>query len=107
MIRESVDKAIEVAKAILPSRPQKEEIQKVAQAILNLAHAKSVLSDIESWDDQNDELNKEIELVLGLVRPSLTGTELVQTTQAALNLINAKATLIERKSTKKKQGAGT
>jgi len=105
MLEEKIDEAIKVAKSLLPARTQKEDIQKTSQAILNLAYVKSTFNDYSSWENQTDEMDKELGQVLEIVRPGLNGTELVQVTQAALNLMNAKATLIERKSTKKKQGS--
>lgn len=103
-MEEKIDRAIETAKGILPSRAQKDDVQKVAQSVLNLAHAKAIQFGLKS---QTTEMDHEIALVLGMVRPALNPTELMQVTQAVLHLMNAKQLLTEGKPTQKKQGSGT
>ena len=95
-MEKKIDAAIGVAKGILLSRTSAEDFQKVAQSILNLSHARS----INDGDSSEDE---ELTFVLGKIRPSVDATMLVQLTQAALNLMNAKALLTGKM--KKKPGA--
>lgn len=96
-IEEKIDNAIEVAKDILPSRRPADELQRIAQSILNLSHAKVINDSL----GPTEELNKELSHLLGKVRSSIDGTALVQTTQAILHLVNARALLIGKVKPKK------
>lgn len=96
---ENVDRAIEVAKAMVASRTSPDDIQKVAQSILNLSQSRAIAAECDT-----DEMDEELTIVLAKVRHSLPATALVQITQAVLNLMTSKATLTGKTKTKR-QGA--
>ena len=97
-----IDKAIETAKGIIPSTKAPADLQKAAQAVLNLASAKSCYAGIvKPTKDMDDELS----FVLGRVRSNVAATEMQQITQAALHLIQAKVCSDNIPSTQKKPGA--
>lgn len=98
-MEKSIEKAISVARSMMASRTTTEDIQKIAQSVLNLSHVKS-------QSLQFEEIDNELSLVLNKIRPSLSATELVQLTQAALNITSAVLALTG-KTKPKKQGAGT
>ena len=102
-MEDKIDKAIGIAKQLLPTRTQKDDVQKVAQSILNLSHVRAIYVGLKN---QTTEMDDELALVLGMVRTSLVANELVQLTQAALHLMHAKQLLTEGKPIPKKQGAG-
>lgn len=99
-IEQKTENAIATAKGIVPSRSAPEDLQKVAQSILNLAHVKAANDSL----GDTKELEEELSFVLGRVRPSVDATSLVQITQAAVHLVNARAILLG-KTKPKKQGA--
>lgn len=113
---EKIDKAIETAKGILPSRKQLIDAQQVTQAILNLAHVKALYNSINPTTEMDEELNDVLERVRSNLDPAL----LMYVTQASLNLMHAKKILTdtslkvaqvkelltEGKPTIKKSGAG-
>lgn len=100
---EKIDKAIEIAKGIMISRTQKDDVQKVAQSVLNLAHLRALHY---RCTGAYEVLDEEMTFVLGLVRTNLNGNELMQVTQAALHLAHAKELLCtEGKRAPKKQVA--
>lgn len=103
-MEEKIDKAIEIAKGIIQSRTQKEDVQKVAQSILNLAHVRAMHA---SCNRVSTVLDEEMTFVLGLARTNLNGSELMQVTQAALHLAHAKQLLFTEAKTTKKQGASS
>lgn len=100
-MEQKIDKAIAVARSLMASRATAEDIQKVAQSVLNLSNVKLQSSILETMEEVDDELV----LVLGRIRPSVSATELVQLTQAALNITNAVIALTGKQKPKK-QGAG-
>lgn len=100
-MNEKIDKAIAVAKGTMASRTQTDDVQKVAQSILNLSHVKSLHADFETTVEEDEELD----FVLGKIRSNLDATSLVQLTQAALNLMSARSILLTGKPKPKKQGA--
>lgn len=102
-MEEKIEKAVGIAKGIIQSRTKEDDIQKVTQSILNLAHVKSM----NAGSDATDELEEEIVYVLGRVRSNLGATELQQITQAALHLMSARTMLATGKPRLKKQMAGT
>lgn len=87
-MEEKLNKAIEVANAILRSRTRQLDMQQAAQGVLNLTQAKLHYKGLKK---PTDELNKELEFVLGRVRSNLGALELQQVTQAAMHLVSAKA----------------
>lgn len=99
-LEENIGKAIEVLKGSIASRTQCDDVQKVAQSILNLSTAKVMCAGSES----TDEMDEELAFVLKKIRPHLDATALVQLTQAVLNLTTARITLTG-KAKPKKQGA--
>ena len=90
-MEEKIDKAIEVAKGRLLALTAQADMQKAAQAILNLAQVKGMYAAEVKAGTPTDELNEEIGFVLGRVRSNLGATELQQVTQAALHLMHAKS----------------
>jgi len=99
-MEEKIDKAIAVTRGAMLSRTLPDDIQKVAQSVLNLANVKvqQALFDMEEPDE-------ELAFVLGRIKAHLDATALVQLTQAALCLTNSRVTLTG-KPKQKKQGAG-
>jgi len=94
---EKIDKAIAVARGMMASRTKPDDIQKVAQSVLNLSHVKSQHALFETTEETDEELV----FVLGKIRPSIDATELVQLTQAALHLTSARVTLTGKPKQKK------
>lgn len=102
---EKIDKAIDTAKGIILSRTQQDDMQKVAQAILNLAHVKALHV---GSTKPTTEMDEELTYVLGRVRANLGASEIMQVTQAALHLMHAKQILISGKTaTRTTKGTGT
>ena len=99
-MEEKIDKAIEVVKLRLPSLASHADLQKAAQAVLNLKMAKALYASLGT--KLNDELDEELGFVLGKVRPSLGANDLQQVTQAALHLMQAKVQGEPAKATKAK-----
>jgi len=87
-MEEKLNKAIEVAKARIPALTVPSDMQKAAQAVLNLTQAKAHYKAIEK---STKGLDKELEFVLGRVRSNLGATEMQQVTQAAMHLMAAKS----------------
>lgn len=90
-----IDKAIDVAEKVLLSKTTGDDLQKVAQAVLNLAHVR--LNKPEHIEDS-------LRHVLSKIRSNSNPTELVQLSQAALNLTSARHST--KPNTETKQGAG-
>ena len=84
-MEEKIGKAIEIVKRRIPSLTVHADMQKAAQAVLNLRMALAV------YDKATPELDGELEFMLGRVRSNLGATELQQVTQAVLHLAQAKA----------------
>ena len=84
-----IDKAIGIVKARIPSLTVHADMQKAAQAVLNLRMAKAQYAGLGKAADE--ELDKELAFVLGRVRSNLGATEMQQVTQAAMHLMTAKA----------------
>lgn len=102
-MEDKISKAIEVTKGSIPSKTQADDLQKVAQSILNLSTAK--VSCMSCAGFETDEFDEEIDFLLTKkIRPHLDGTTLVQLTQAVLNLVTAKVTLLTGKPKPKKTG---
>lgn len=97
---EKIENAINVAKGMVASRTQPDDVQKVAQSILNLSHLK-----VTNDSAPTSELDEELTFVLGRIRTHLDATSLVQLTQAALHIGNARV-ILTSKVKQKKQGAG-
>ncbi len=87
-VSEKLDKAIKAAKGIIPALATHSDMQKAAQAVLNLEMAKSQHA---AFSKPTAEMDKELTFVLGRVRSNLGATEMQQVTQAALHLMSAKA----------------
>ena len=87
-MEEKIDKAIGIVKARIPALTAHADMQKAAQAVLNLRMAKSQYAAI---DKPTEELDEELAFVLGRVRANLGATEMQQVTQAAMHLMTAKA----------------
>ena len=87
-MQELIDRAIEVVKGKIPSLTVQADMQKAAQAVLNLTMAKAQYATLKPTDEEFDE---ELAFVLGRVRGNLGATEMQQVTQAALHLMTAKA----------------
>ena len=87
-MEEKLNKAIEVAKARIHALTTQSDMQKGAQAVLNLIQTESHYKAIEK---PTKELDPELEFVLGRVRSNLGATEMQQVTQAAMHLMAAKA----------------
>lgn len=107
-MQETITKALEIVKGRLPSLTVHADMQKAAQAVLNLAHAKEMYA--SSGSKPTEEMDEELTFVLGRVRPNLTATDMQQVTQAVLHLMQANQLLIsirvhQGKQTPKKQGA--
>ena len=98
---EKIDKAIAVTRGTMASRTAPDDIQKVAQAILNLSHVKTLWSGFETTEEEDEELV----FVLGKIRASSDATSLVQITQAALNISNARNIQLTGKPKPKKTGS--
>ena len=97
-MEEKIDRAIEVVKARMPALTVHSDMQKAAQAVLNLATAKGLYATLSKTDDTDEAL----EFVLGRVRSNLGATEMQQVTQAVLNLMHAKAQVQPAKTSKAK-----
>lgn len=89
-----IDKAIETTETILLSRTSGDDLQKSAQALLNLAHVKL---------NEPEHVEKSLSHVLLKIRSNSSPTELVQFSQAALNLTSAR---FATKPNTEKLGAG-
>ena len=87
-MEEKIDKAIGIVKGRIPSLTVHADMQKAAQAVLNL---KMVKTQYEAIAKPTEELDEELAFVLGRVRANLGATEMQQVTQAALHLMTAKA----------------
>lgn len=84
---EKIAKAIETAKQIIPSLTGHDDMQHAGQAVLNLLQVKELYAAVAN---PTDELDKEIEFMLGKVRSNLGATALMKVTQAVLNMMQAK-----------------
>lgn len=82
-----IDKAIEVVRQRIPSLSLHADMQKAAQAVLNLEMARVQGAGLK-LDEEKD---KDLAFLLGRVRANLGATELQQVTQAVLHLMAAKA----------------
>jgi|TARA_R100001530_G_scaffold78933_1_gene55082 hypothetical protein len=103
-MKEKIDNAIKIAKGILPALTnQHADMQKAAQAVLNLAYTKDINA---AFSKPAEEMDEELTFVLGRVRPNLGATEMQQVTQAAMHLMQAKQILIPGKTTPSKKGTG-
>ena len=87
-MEEKIDKAIEVVKRRMPALTLPADMQKAAQAVLNLKMAKVQYAGLSGVLD--DELDEELTFVLSKVRSNLGANEMQQVTQAALHLMQAK-----------------
>jgi hypothetical protein len=99
-IEAKIDRVTPIVRGTMATSTQPEDIQKVAQSILNLSHVKSLWSGFETTSEEDVELN----VVLGKIRSHLDATSLVQLTQAALNLSNARSILLTGRTKTKKPG---
>lgn len=79
-----IDKAIDVAEKVLLSKTIGDDLQKSAQAVLNLAHVKL---------NKPEHIEETLLHVLSKIRSNSSPTELVQLSQAALNLTSARVSL--------------
>ena len=91
-----IDKAIDITEKVLLSKTTGDDLQKSAQAVLNLAHVKL---------NKPEHIEERLRHVLSKIRSNSNPTELVQLSQAALNLIGARVMLAEKPNTEK-PGAG-
>ena len=98
-MEEKIDKAIAIVKGRIPSLTVHADMQKAAQAVLNLKTAKATYKGLGK---SSDDLDEELTFVLGRVRSNLGATELQQVTQAALHLTQAQAQGYPVKTTKTK-----
>ena len=87
-MEEKIDKATDVVKGKIPALNVHSDWQKAGQAVLNLKMAKAQYAGLTKT---TDELDKELEFMLGRVRSNLGATELQQVTQGVLHLMQAKA----------------
>ncbi len=105
-ISEKLDRAIQVAEGIIPALQNAQtaapDIQKAAQAILNLSQAKA---QYKALPRPTETLNESLAFVLGRVRPNLNATAMQQVTQAVLHLVAAK-TQVEGADQPAKRGPG-
>jgi len=88
-MEEKIGKAIEIVKRRIPSLTVHADMQKAAQAVLNLRTAMAMYTGL--GNKPTPELDGELEFMLGRVRSNLGATELQQVTQAVLHLAQAKA----------------
>lgn len=86
-MEEKIDKALEVVKRRLVSLTLHADMQKAAQAVLNLKMARCTASGFK----QSEDLEEEFDFLIGRVRANLGATEMQQVTQAVLHLVQAKA----------------
>jgi len=87
-VSDKLDKAIVIVKGRIPALTVLADIQKAAQAVLNLGMAKAQYA---AFGKPTTEMDKELTFVLGRVRSNLGAIEMQQVTQAALHLMSAKA----------------
>ena len=87
-MEEKIEAAIRTVKGRIVALTVYADMQKAAQALLNLTTAKAVYGNLS---ETSRELDEELTFVLGRVRANLDATALQQVTQAALHLMQAKA----------------
>ena len=102
-VRVKIDKAIEVVRQRIPSLSAHSDMQKAAQAVLNLEIAKVQCTGLklDAGLKLDEEKDKDLAFLLGRVRSNLGATELQQVTQAVLHLMTAKVTASEQFTAKR------